>query len=608
MFPKWLFEGWRICLRGRFSSGQRRRQQRSQRRSQRPFFPLRLEPLEDRCLPTAPVIPVPRFHFQYSFTGFTPQTIQPPAGESFHAGDRVVIEANVEEPSGTADTDFSSDFPEQLSLVVSSPGQNNLAISGDAFAAGDIVYQAVIADNTPIYATITAGDGDETAYVNVDDYPAVARIDVNNTADTKDNIVLYNAPSTPGVASYHEAYRQTIPVQITNLGKTTATFGLSVDPNSGDCGSLSRSSVTLRAGGSTDVTFTPTRDSVEPYDVHIMAKHNGTIVAGNDLTVVSVTFNPKIYNSDTPLAMLNKGAYRIPPTALTDVVVNISPTLSDQVVTVAVEGQSVAHGTVSINGAGVNTSADVQYGPVTLSGVQQTRPTFSLAHNSKGSVDNVIEATVPNPNAHQLHLVIRVGGTNKGHDTIRSRGFGVAAIPLNMTETIESSNFHLFKDGDEFIGLVVNMSWESDSGNQNDLGQVALDEVVQDGPATGIFAGTGKSDIGTYFLATGGATDTHYYSVHSLVTKSRLVTSGSLVVFQTHVFADFRMGVVNIPMTNSGFQIVRLVHQVGNQLWLKTSKAGAAVTANRIFSEAGTVVESPAQADQPIPGITIPLP
>jgi hypothetical protein len=576
---------------------------RVRKTGRRPTSFLRLEALEDRCVPTAPLGP-PNFHFQYVWTGSAQQTIQPPAGDYFHKGDKVVIEANVEEDQ---DSDSGSDGDPGLSLLVTSPGQTDAEIPANLydFGAAVFTYQGVAFDNAPIYAEIQHGDGDETGTVNVDDYPGVARIDINNTQDRKDNIVLYDAASSP----FGQRFSQTIPVRITNLGDARATFSLSVDPSSGGNGFLSRSTVTLAAGGHAAVTFTPTRDSAAPYDVHIIAKQGATEVAGDDLTVASVTFDPKIYNPDTPQEMVDHGAFRIPPRVGTPVPsFHITPALSDQVITVAVEGQSAAHGTVSINSGDAKTTVDLQSGPVTLTGVQQTEPARSLRTHGV-NVSNVSAAAVHNPNALRLQLVIRVGGSDRKHDTLKSRGFAVTAIPQNMTET-KITDLYRFTPSGEFIGLLVSSALESDSGNNADLGEVAVREVVEKSDANGLLAGATVPLTGGYVVATAiNVTDEHSFPVSSIIAEHRLLGpgsySGDMLTYQTHEFLDFRMGVVGIPMTNSGYQIERHIHISAGKLLLLTRKTGAAVTAKSISSDAGTITNPPAQSDQVIPGISV---
>jgi hypothetical protein len=586
-----LFAGWRRW----FAAGLPRARKTKRRSSS----PLCLEPLEDRCVPSA-VLGPPRFQFQYAWTGSGQQTVQPPAGDYFHKGDKVVIEANVEE---NQNPDSQSDGDPGLALVVTSPGQTDTRIPANIydFGAAVITYDDVALDGAPIHATIQNGDGDETGTVNIDDYAAAAGIDINNTADRRGNIVLFNPADTP----FGEQFSQTIPVTITNLGHAQATFDLSVDPSSGGDGVLSRSSVALAAGKQVSVTFTPTRDSAAPYDVHILVQQGGTEVASADLTVVSVTFDPRIYNPDTPQKMLDRGAFRIPPRLGTPLPsFTITPALTDQVVTVAVEGQSGAHGTVSINNKAAGTNVDLQSGPLTLTGVGQTEPAQQLLLR-RDSVANVSAAAGRNPNALRLHLVIRVGGSDRNHDTVKSKGFAVAAIPLIMTEE-KLSDLNIREGGTTLIGLALRVSWESDSGQVADLGQVAIREVVESSPGTGLLAGRIGTEVGGYFVGTETRLgDEHGFPVSEILRQYRRtrVDSGDMLVLQAHEFLDFRMGLVDIPMANSGYLIERDIHVHGQEFFLLTRKIAAAVTANSISSAAGEIANPPAESDQVIPGI-----
>ena len=74
---------------------------------------------------------------------------------------------------------------------------------------------------------------------------------------------------------------------------------------------------------------------------------------------------------------------------------------------------------------------------------------------------------------------------------------------------------------------------------------------------------------------------------------------GSVVVLQTSVLRDRRLGDVDIPMTQSGFIITLTIEQnAQGTLNLTTTKAGAAVTANGFPSAAGEV-----EANTNVPGV-----
>ena len=79
------------------------------------------------------------------------------------------------------------------------------------------------------------------------------------------NVFVYNPPST------NEPFTQSNPVKVTNSYGTETTFKLSITSTGTGAGILSPASVTLAAGATTFVKFTPTADSSTPDDVHLIA-------------------------------------------------------------------------------------------------------------------------------------------------------------------------------------------------------------------------------------------------------------------------------------------------------------------------------------------------
>ena len=300
-------------------------------------------------------------------------------------------------------------------------------------------------------------------------------IAINNTADTSDNITLFN-PSNTG-----EGATQTIPVKITNTSSTQQTFQLSVNStnNGTPYATLSQSSVTLPAGASTgtsgipEVTLTPKADSTAPNDVHIIATDRGQQVAEDSMTIVSVTFgpakgvnSPDIRNADTPATMTQD---RIPPRANTPFYVNVTPNLlgSGESVSVAVTGQNASNGIVTINGKSTPLVLSSS-GPLNLSspnGTTQTMP----------------------GHAGNLRFAVIVDGISAA----QSKPFSVSAIPIQfhqiVAKVVTDPSFIL----PIFDTLEFNYAWNSDSGQLKDLDQVWVGEYVTY-PNNGIIAGPGK--------------------------------------------------------------------------------------------------------------------
>jgi hypothetical protein len=265
---------------------------------------------------------------------------------------------------------------------------------------------------------------------------------------------------------------------------------------------------------------------------------------------------------------------------------------------------------VSINGKGENMTADITAtGPVKLEGVKQTAPTTALAADKDGNVTNAAAAGALNPNALQLKLVVRVGGSDKAHDTVKSEGFAVTAIPLNYTEA---------KAGEIYTangrGLIVQDGWSSDGGDPTTvLDQVGLTELVEVPlhGESGLLIGLGGGMNSGYLRATSFSRDGHGTGVSDIdaLYKINRVQTGHQIVYQTNAFLDFRMGVINIPMPNSGFAITRDVSVKNGKFYLTTTKYGLAVTANGIASGAGSIIgTSPLKAEDQFVENVPPLP
>lgn len=391
-----------------------------------------------------------------------------------------------------------------------------------------------------------------------------ATIDINNTPLEDDDITLFN--QVPLV----QAYAQTIPVTITNTGMAQGRFALSVDPPS--AGTLSKPSVDLAAGRFEEVVFTPKANSSAVNGVKIVALSDGQQVSMSDrqqvgmedMTIVSVTIPNRIRSVTTPPTMV---ADRIPPRVKTQINVTVTPDLSGsgQVVALAVTGQSVGNGIVTLNGNLLTPLIITKTGPVDLSspsGITQTAP-----------------------GGHQGNLQLAV--LVRGQDTVRSNGFSVAAIPVGVDVSflrlVGSSPRELRR------GIQVRNVVKSDSGNPNDLDAISISEEVQSTPGTGSFAGGRLEASGYRSVAyTMSNPDTH----DVLASLIRIV--GSTRDFhQTFKFVDTRTGAQDIPVANSGFIITQTVilDSSDGKVKLKTTKRGAATTARGIASNGGATFD-----------------
>jgi len=406
--------------------------------------------------------------------------------------------------------------------------------------------------------------------------------------DKSDNIALYNAANNAfasffGFGSPLE-YTQTIPVTIINQSDTMATFAVSVDPSSGGSGTLDQSSVTIAGNGQTTLTFTPNKDSVTADDVHIVAKYDNAKVGQDDMTVVSVLYSANIYNTDTPQAMIDQKAYRIPPRVNTAVHVIVTPNLTtskqNESVSLTVTNQNNdANGIATVNGSS-DPQKIYQDGDIQLSGTKQTAPGSSGFTGFSGQAGN-------------LRLVVQV----RSQTTAQSNGFSVAAIPTDVSFTDQGVITQETQDGTSYPyrGFLAHYNLKSDSGNFGDLSQIEISEQVQPitSLCTGVFKDNNSVSTSTYMSANDmvdvGTLDHHAIPVQNIYPKPH---TGTLVFAQTFEFKDARTGVKDIPVPNSGFRITHTVTPnpapSGRVFNVTVTKVGSEETANGIHSLAGT--------------------
>ncbi len=338
--------------------------------------------------------------------------------------------------------------------------------------------------------------------------------------------------------------------------------------------SVSPASFTLVDGGSQQVTVTPLQVSQSVGDVQIIASL-GQLSASANLTIVNIVI-PTVTNADTPSGMPN----RIPPTATTQIQVTVQPNLTGSPfnIVVAKLNNNTTNGDFTIAGGASQTITTTT--TVNLVGTTQTAPTTGGTGGG---------------NAGHLNLVAQLLGQN----VVTSTGFSVAAIPLNFTDAYLATYTNaspLTLNGVAYIGISVQDGWASDSGSVTDLGSVNIEEQVQAGQGTGVFAQFGIGvPAPTYNSATSFTADVHLAPGWFLTGTGAGVpngfqpATGTLPFSQVHIFQDFRTGANNIPMANSGFTITQQITVDGSGTFhLTTSKAGAVATANGYTSTAGS--------------------
>jgi hypothetical protein len=204
-----------------------------------------------------------------------------------------------------------------------------------------------------------------------------------------------------------------------------------------------------------------------------------------------------------------------------------------------------------------------------------------------GTVQTVATAAPGGGNASKIKLVSQV----RGHDAVISSGFSVAAIMQNLVE----ARLGAAPGYPGELGIQVSISYQADSGTLADLDQCQWSEQVQVDSETGSLVGLGGAQNSGYLpcINTGG----NYVDTHSsfriwLDNAAQLPPGqqpGHQQLSQTHTFLDLRTGVKDIPITNSGYHILRDIapNPQTNALQWTTSKVGAATTANGYTSQAG---------------------
>lgn len=232
--------------------------------------------------------------------------------------------------------------------------------------------------------------------------------------------------------------------------------------------------------------------------------------------------------------------------------------------TVTVEDAGGNGGIVSVNGArSVNID---QSAKVSLKGLIQTSPGKAKALRVAVKRDTLL--------------------------VLVSHRFTVAAAPTNwrISDSQSLTNKYFPEFDGHFYGMTVEEEWDSDSGVKQDLNRVSVDEKVELTQATGIYQGLQPQKR----EATSG-TEEATLDDHA-IEGSFIVGPGKKTLNQTHVYSDPRTGVQDEAIPKSGYQVTQEVALTNTQLLpnetiqtytITTTKTGAAVTAEGVFSEAG---------------------
>lgn len=145
----------------------------------------------------------------------------------------------------------------------------------------------------------------------------------------------------------------------------------------------------------------------------------------------------------------------------------------------------------------------------------------------------------------------------------------MASIPINYVDT------YLKPNPDPLgLGIYVQEAISSDGcgepGSPLDLQQVNVSEQIGDGDQSGIFNNSSlEHDTSGYLPAMSSVNDRNGVPLALLGTGT-----GVAVYYQTHTFQDFRTGVTDIPVQNSGF-IISFQFILGPTFAAKTGKSGS---------------------------------
>jgi len=163
---------------------------------------------------------------------------------------------------------------------------------------------------------------------------------------------------------------------------------------------------------------------------------------------------------------------------------------------------------------------------------------------------------------------------------------GTAQLNQNCVVSVLNRNVQVNADGTWVLpNIPANFgSVYNNNNSNNDLTICEWVEQVQ------IVSSSGSLKIGVepglMLQNCIGSTTDHHFTPSQLLGPG--ASPGASTTNQVYIFSSLRLGVTNIPVPNSGYQIIRNLDQASDGTWhITVSKVGAMVTANGFTSAAG---------------------
>ncbi len=299
-----------------------------------------------------------------------------------------------------------------------------------------------------------------------------------------------------------------------------------------------------------------------------------------------------IRHPDTPAKMIPD---RIPPGGNYLLKLDFANGLANQYpLTIKIMGASQANGSANVSRPGA-AGGGLPTPSLPLTDPKERKVSLLVVGNRSTEATDTAQA--PNGgkgggNAGNLFL----GVYNKNGKLLsRTFGFSVAAIPINVTGTFLRTVKGELKIAPGAIGMLVNISWASDSGVLGDLDRVYMSEQVQGIRVTGKFKNL-RNVVGTYSKtpATVFSPDLNAIDIRPIVDAAKTGTPSSSEVSQVFIFRDYRTGAKDIPITKSGFKITYdVLKNPVTKFWdYVVKRQSANVTANGFTAQAGQMLRT----------------